>query len=514
MDNTFNSQGIVTNIPELTVSALSAAIKSTVEDAFGYVRVKGELSKVTIAKSGHLYTSIKDDTAVIDGVCWRGTVSRLNIKPEEGLEVICTGRITTYPGRSSYQIVIENMEMAGIGAILKMLEALKQKLAAEGIFAPENKKPIPFLPRKIGVITSPTGAVIRDILHRITDRFPTHVTLWPVNVQGQTAATEVIRAIQGFNAMEGDARPDVIIVARGGGSFEDLMPFNEESLVRAAANSQIPLISAIGHETDTTLIDYAADLRAPTPTAAAEMALPVRESLLSQVLDCGQRLHQSLINQLSNAKIRLDTYTHTLARPSRMLEMPTQKLDHAALQLSHGFERNLQTKQTRLFEASSKLRTPTEILETKTLTLKALSDRLTRTPERLIEQSTQKLSQSTTALGHSFDKYLQTKQTHFMGQSAQLRTPTQIIERKSLNLESLTSRLTRMPEQIFIPHEKNLAALNRILESLSFKSVLARGYAVIHDENGHVISKISALMPDQPITLRLHDGERKARITG
>ena len=267
------------NLPEHSVSELSEAIKRTLEGRFERVRVRGEISGFKRAASGHLYMALKDENAVLDAVCWRGLAGRLTVAPEDGLEVVATGRITSYPGRSKYQIVIESLELAGEGALLKLLEERRKKLAAEGLFDPERKRPPPFLPTVIGVVTSPTGAVIRDILHRLSDRFPRRVLVWPVLVQGKGAAEQVAAAIEGFNRLEPDGpvpRPDLIIVARGGGSLEDLWAFNEEVVVRAAAGSRIPLISAVGHETDTTLIDHAADLRAPTPTAAAEMAVPVR----------------------------------------------------------------------------------------------------------------------------------------------------------------------------------------------------------------------------------------------
>jgi len=276
------SPDLAGNLPEYSVSELSQALKRTVEDTYPYVRVRGEISGFKRAASGHLYLALKDESAVLDGVCWRGVAGRLGIRPEDGMEVVCTGKLTTYPGRSKYQIVIEAMELAGEGALLKLLEDRRKKLAAEGLFDEARKKPLPFLPDVIGVVTSPTGAVIRDILHRLNDRFPRHVLLWPVLVQGEGAAAQIAAAIEGFNRIAPGGRvprPDVLIVARGGGSLEDLWAFNEEIVVRAAAGSVIPLISAVGHETDTTLIDYASDRRAPTPTAASEMALPVRADL-------------------------------------------------------------------------------------------------------------------------------------------------------------------------------------------------------------------------------------------
>lgn len=372
MNDLFNAREPLTNIPELTVSEISGLVKKTIEDAFGYVRVRGELSKVTLAKSGHLYTTLKDELANLDAVAWKATVGRLSIKPEEGMEVIVTGRLTTYPGRSNYQLIIESMELAGMGAILKMLEDRKKKLAAEGLFDPAMKKTLPFLPQTIGVITSPTGAVIRDILHRIADRFPIHVLVWPVNVQGASAASEVVRGIEGFNNMQ--TPPDLIIVARGGGSFEDLMPFNEESVVRAAAESVIPLISAVGHETDVTLIDFAADVRAPTPTAAAELAVPVRDSIMAQVMDWGQRLFTTATGYLKHASLRVDHASAALSSPQRVLEAPTQRVDRLSLQIDHSFEKLLSNADRKLARIS--LRTPGDIVNAMALQLKHASSRL------------------------------------------------------------------------------------------------------------------------------------------
>ncbi|MGB3455807.1 MAG: exodeoxyribonuclease VII large subunit, partial [Litorimonas sp.] len=279
----------LSNVPEFTVSELAGNVKRTIEEAFGRVRVRGELGRVTIARSGHAYLDLKDDRAVINSIMWKGTVSRLSLRPEEGMEVIVEGKMSTYPGRSNYQLIIDRMELAGEGALMALLEKRKKALAAEGLFAAERKRDLPFLPRTIGVVTSPTGAVIRDILHRLEDRFPVHVLVWPVLVQGDRAAQQIADAIKGFNSGTGFPRPDVLIVARGGGSLEDLWCFNEEVVIRAAAASDIPLISAVGHETDTTLIDYVSDKRAPTPTGAAEVAVPVRDDLLEFVADLGLR---------------------------------------------------------------------------------------------------------------------------------------------------------------------------------------------------------------------------------
>src|SRR6202789_4367773 len=281
------------NVQAYSVSELAFALKRTIEDAYGFVRLRGELSKVTFHGNGHVYLDLKDERASISGVIWKGQVRSLAVRPQTGLEVIVTGKVTTYPGRSQYQIIIETMEPAGVGALLAQLERLKAKLAAEGLFDAVHKRPIPAMPRVVGVITSPTGAVIRDILHRIRERWPCRVIVWPSLMQGDAAASQVAAAIAGFNALPPDGkipRPDILIVARGGGSVEDLWPFNDEALVRAAAASAIPLISAVGHETDTTLIDYVSDRRAPTPTAAAEFATPVLAELAASLADYERRL--------------------------------------------------------------------------------------------------------------------------------------------------------------------------------------------------------------------------------
>ncbi len=363
------------NIPEFSVSELAFSVKRTVEETFGRVRVRGELSRVSIPKSGHLYTALKDDKSVIDAVCWKGVVSKLSIRPEEGLDVICTGKMTTFPGNSKYQLVIESMELAGEGALLKMLEERKKKLAAEGLFAAEKKQQLPFLPERIGVITSPTGAVIRDILHRLQDRFPRHVMIWPVKVQGEGAAEEITSAINGFNALPEIYRPDIIIVARGGGSTEDLMAFNEETVVRAVAKSTIPIISAVGHETDTTLIDFAADLRAPTPTGAAEMAVPVRMNLRAQVTDHETRLINAASRIIGEKRNRLETHAAKLGDPSRLLELKTQRLDQIGDQLSHKASNILTKKSQKLAEIKGRLLHPAQLIEQKKMLHENLNTR-------------------------------------------------------------------------------------------------------------------------------------------
>src|ERR1051326_459559 len=310
------------NLPEYSVSELSLALKRSIEDGFGQVRVRGEISGWKRVSSGHCYFALKDSDAVLDAVCWRTTAIRLDLKPEDGMEVVCSGRLTTYPGRSKYQLIIDTVELAGKGALLRVLEERRQRLAAEGLFAAERKKPLPFLPEVIGIVTSPTGAVIRDILHRLADRFPRRVLLWPVAVQGEGAAAQIAAAIQGFNRLAAGGpvpRPDLLIVARGGGSLEDLMAFNEEIVVRAAAASAIPLISAVGHETDTTLIDHASDRRAPTPTAAAEIAVPVRLELLAELDAKRMRLMRAWTRSLGEQKTHLAGLARGLPDPASLI---------------------------------------------------------------------------------------------------------------------------------------------------------------------------------------------------
>lgn len=439
-----------TNVPEFSVSDLALSLKRTLEENFGRVRVRGELSRVSIAASGHMYSSLKDESAVIDAVCWKGTMAKLGIRPEEGLEVICTGRITTFPQRSNYQLVIESMELAGEGALLRMLEDRRKKLLAEGLFAPERKRPIPFLPRVIGVVTSPTGAVIRDILHRLSDRFPRHVLLWPVLVQGENAAAQVAAAISGFQSLpeKGLPRPDVLIVARGGGSLEDLMPFNEEIVVRAIAASAIPVISAIGHETDTTLADYAADLRAPTPTGAAEMAVPVRAALMAQILENEQRLAAGAARLLAENRHRLEARAAKLGDPSRLLEVKTQRLDHLGDKIEGLFGRFIDAKTAALARAAAALRTPGD-------RLKDAEKSLNRWGEALAGIGPKLLREKETALRHA----------------------------------------------------------GKMLEAYSFENILQRGFAVVRDESGNLIADGGQAGPGMLLDIRFRNDSRlSARV--
>jgi exodeoxyribonuclease VII large subunit len=369
------------NARPYSVSELAFALKRTLEDAYGFVRLRGELSKVTHHGNGHVYLTIKDERAAIDGVVWKGSVKNLSIRPEQGLEVVITGKITTYPAGSRYQIVIETMEAAGVGALLAQLERLKAKLQAEGLFDPARKQPLPAMPAVVGVITSPTGAVIRDILHRIRDRWPCRVIVWPVVVQGEAASGQVRAAIDGFNAMTPDGpvpRPDIIIVARGGGSVEDLWAFNDEALARTVAASAIPLISAVGHETDTTLIDFVSDRRAPTPTAAAEIATPVLAELRGLTLDLASRLHRSGGRLVEDRRGRIDTLGRSLARVPDMLELAEQRFNHAKSRLGAALEKNVAAHRTELVRAGARL-TPALLQRPQTVH----ADRLARLAVRL-----------------------------------------------------------------------------------------------------------------------------------
>jgi exodeoxyribonuclease VII large subunit len=354
------TQSAPTNLVEYTVSELAFALRRTVEDAYGLVKLRGEISGFKGRhSSGHCYFTLKDEGACIEAVIWRGTFQRLKFKPDEGLEVVAKGRVTTYPDRSKYQIIIDELEPAGIGALLAQLEERKKRLAAEGLFDRARKRPLPFLPRIIGVVTSPTGAVIRDILHRLEDRFPSHVLVWPVRVQGETCALEVSAAIVGFNGLDGGGlipRPELIIVARGGGSLEDLWGFNDESVARAVAASTIPLISAVGHETDWTIIDLVADFRAPTPTAAAERAVPVRTELVIAVTQHGLRVATSLRRRIEGERHKFAGLLRGLPRKANILDLPRQRFDHASARLKHGLIANARAHRSAFERPASRLR--------------------------------------------------------------------------------------------------------------------------------------------------------------
>jgi exodeoxyribonuclease VII large subunit len=377
------------NRPILSVTEISQTLKRTVEKNFSHVRVRGEISRFTLARSGHMYMTLKDESSVLDAVCWKGTASRLSVVPKDGAEVIVTGRLTTYPGRSNYQIVIEQVEFAGEGALLKLLEDRRKKLIAEGLFDQEHKKLLPYLPNCIGVVTSPTGAVIRDILHRLADRFPRHVLLWATNVQGDGAAEQIAAGINAFNQIKTGSvvpRPDLIIVARGGGSLEDLWAFNEEIVVRAAANSQIPLISAVGHETDTTLIDFAADKRAPTPSAAAEMAVPVLADLLEVIFGCKASLQRLIGRSIEDYGREVGGLSRGLPNPGRLAEEATQKLDDRSERLLNSKKIYLDNVISNIERLTAGLISPAHQIATKQNELNGIVSALQRSFLALVEQ--------------------------------------------------------------------------------------------------------------------------------
>ncbi|MDZ4139278.1 MAG: exodeoxyribonuclease VII large subunit [Erythrobacter sp.] len=441
------------NAQPLTISEISALLKHTVEDRFGFVRLRGELSGVKRAASGHFYCALKDEGAVIDGVMWKGNAQRMNFRAEDGLEVIATGKLTTYPGRSKYQIVIDSLELAGEGALLALLEKTRARLAAEGLFADSKKRRLPYLPQVIGVVTSPTGAVIRDILHRLADRFPTHVIVWPVLVQGQGAAEQVAAAVRGFSALQPGGpvpRPDVVIVARGGGSIEDLWSFNEEVVVRAIAECTIPVISAVGHETDTTLADFAADRRAPTPTAAAEMAVPVRADLAMTLADLGARQRRAVYRPVELGRERLAARARLLPRPEALLQAQTQRLDDLAERLRRG-----------LGERSAKGR-----------------ERLAGVAARL---------------------------------SPSLLTRSAAEAARRLDRTRLTPALIDRPLRIGIDR---LAALTRVMSQLHPEKPLERGYAIIRDAGGRALTTRAEAAREAALVLQFRDGRLDAVPSG
>ena len=399
-----------TNAPYLTVEELSQAVKRTVETAFEYVRVRGEISQPRTPASGHIYLTLKDDRNSLSAVIWKGTSSRLSVWPDEGLDVICTGKMTTFGGQSRYQLVVNDIEVAGEGAMLKQLEARRRSLAEEGLFDTARKRSLPYMPVTIGVVTSPTGAVIRDILHRISERFPTHILVWGVNVQGAGSADQIASAINGFNALDGSGavpRPDLLIVARGGGSLEDLWSFNEEVVVRAAAASDIPLISAVGHETDTTLIDFAADVRAPTPTAAAEFATPVAANLLAQLSETEARLRRSVLNRLTSAQQALRAAKAGLLHPEDLIGRLSQSVDLALIRIDKGLYRSLDRLQLQLAGLSDQLVSPEQRVGSIAQTVSVLDRRLDHSLSNVLERADNRLKQTAQLLSaNSYQRVL------------------------------------------------------------------------------------------------------------
>jgi len=436
--------------PEYTVSEVSGLIKKTVEENVGFVRVKGEISGLKVAPSGHVYFSLKDSHSVLASVCWKGIANSLKYKPEDGLEVVCTGSITTYAGQSKYQMMVQAINPAGMGALMALLEKRKQQFQKDGFFDESHKKPLPFLPKVIGVITSPTGAVIKDILHRIEDRFPTRVIIWPVLVQGEDSAQQIAKAVYGFNNLEenGDIpKPDVIIVARGGGSIEDLWSFNEEIVVRAVFNSQIPIVSAIGHETDTTLIDYVADVRAPTPTAAAELIVPVRRELIFGLEELGQRKKYALERYLDNYKKIIESLAHGLPDLKSVISYYTQRLDEVNIRLVESFPIYSRNMLNFLDSIASKIRSP--------------------------------------------DSYLQICANQ---------------------LQFKITELQRIVKQTILAKQHDIELAAKLLVSYDYKNTLKRGFAIVRDKGNNILKSSKETKDNQEISVEFADGAKKAKL--
>jgi exodeoxyribonuclease VII large subunit len=486
------------NAPEFTVSELSSALKRTVEDAYGHVRVRGEISGFRGPhSSGHCYFALKDESAKIEAVIWKGVHGRMRFKPQEGLEVIATGKLTTYPGSSKYQIVIEAIEPAGIGALMALMEERKKKLAAEGLFDEARKQLLPWLPEVIGVVTSPTGAVIRDILHRLQDRFPRRVLVWPVKVQGEGSAEQIAAAIRGFNALpEGGniPRPDLLIVARGGGSLEDLWSFNEEIVVRAAAESMIPLISAVGHETDITLIDFAADKRAPTPTAAAEMAVPVRAELFVEVtalarrtMVCWQRGQEARRNELRAT-------ARALPRLSELLAIPRQRLDGAASALPRGLKANTHAHFRRFAAAGAKL------------TLGVLHAQISHARQRLAIDSERSSNGVRSLLHRRRDRFTALQARLKASKLSNAQAQRQRIARERERTLRLAERARRALTTAMQRFQARVGHSGQLLGALSYRGVLARGFALVRDEHGHAVHAAAAIGPGARLEVEFADG--------
>ena len=494
------------NAPEVTVSELSQALKRTVEDRFGFVRLRGEVSNYRGPhSSGHAYFCLKDEGARIDAVVWKTALARMRVKPEEGMEVVASGKITTFPGKSSYQIVIENLEPAGLGALMALLEERRLRLAAEGLFNGDRKRPLPFLPGVIGVVTSPTGAVIRDILHRVGARFPRHVVVWPVRVQGDTSAAEVAAAIRGFNALlDGISphRPHLIIVARGGGSLEDLWGYNDEAVVRAVGESLIPLISAVGHETDWTLIDHVADLRAPTPTGAAEMALPVLSDLFTSLVQLRGRQGSAALRQLERAQAQLRAVSRLLPSRADLLAGPRQRHDRAGAQLPG-------LAQQRIDRAR--------------LALARLNHRLgAQSPQAQLARDGQRLIGLSGRLGRA--GVLGTERLKVRGESMALRLRAGFAGRLRMarlghrrdrdKLDAVAARFARGAAQGIDGRTRRLAAVGQMLAGLGYRSVLARGFALVRDVDGMALRTVAALQSARSVTIEVADGAAPAVVGG
>jgi exodeoxyribonuclease VII large subunit len=470
------------NVVEWTVSELSAALRRTVEDAYGYVRVRGEVSGFKgPSPSGHVYFRLKDDRAVLEAVVWKGVYGRMRVRPEEGLDVVASGKLTTFAGSSKYQIVIDTLEPAGVGALMKLLEERKKKLAAEGLFDEARKQLLPFLPEVIGVVTSPTGAVIRDILHRLEDRFPRRVLVWPVRVQGETSAAEVAAAIEGFNTLPESGplpRPDLIIVARGGGSLEDLWSFNEEIVVRAAANSLLPLISAVGHETDITLIDFAADRRAPTPTAAAELAVPVRGELMSSLASLGARMFACWRRNMESRRRELAMLSRAL--PRDILAAPRQQFDGLAERLPRALRAAAQIHHTQYSRVAGRL-SPS-----------LLRGQIERRHERFV------------VLQHRLKTSL----------LANAQAHRARLVRDGDRVTAYADRARRAVRSLLARHAARVERAERLLAAFSYREVLGRGFALVRDGEGRPLRAAAGVSSGMRLDIEFADGHVGAIADG
>ncbi|RUV18298.1 exodeoxyribonuclease VII large subunit [Mesorhizobium sp. M7A.F.Ca.MR.245.00.0.0] len=505
-----------TNAAEYTVSEISGALKRTVEDVFGNVRVRGEISGYRGPhSSGHAYFALKDDRARLDAVVWKGTMSRLKFRPEEGMEVIATGKLTTYPGKSNYQIVIDNLEPAGAGALMALLEERKRRLQAEGLFDAGRKRLLPFMPLVIGVVTSPTGSVIRDIIHRIKDRFPLHILVWPVRVQGETSGAEVAAAVNGFNALAWDGavqRPDLLIVARGGGSLEDLWGFNDEALARAVAASGIPVISAVGHETDWTLIDLVADVRAPTPTGAAEIAVPVKADLEATLASLGARLKAAVLRNFERKRQAARAAARALPSPDQLLALPRRRLDEATSRLGRGLLVSTERKRARFLAVK--------------LTPAMLSQRIAearRTNERNLlraQGALRALARARRAeLNRAADQLPKCARASLQRHKQQLamlqgRITIEPTARRQRVQRDLLTALTRRGTQAVVLRLERLRGrviqADRLMASLSHKAVLARGFALVRDADGAVVKQAADVASGMALSLEFADGTADA----
>jgi exodeoxyribonuclease VII large subunit len=482
-----------TNVPEFTVGEISGAVKRTLETAFARVRVRGEVTEVKAYPSGHIYFTLKDEDCKLRAVAWKGTVSRLGLRPENGLEVVATGKVSSYGGRSDYQLVVDRLEYAGVGALLARIERLRLRLTAEGVFAEERKRPLPLLPETVGVVTSPQGAVLHDIATTIARRFPRPILLWPVPVQGEGAAERIAAAIEGMGRLPATGklrRPDVLIVARGGGSLEDLMAFNEEVVIRAAAACPIPLISAVGHETDTTLLDFAADRRAPTPTTAAEMAVPSRVELAATVAQEGARLAAGLHRVAQERRLRLGQAERGLPDLPSLLANARQRYDDRALRLGLALPNLLEGRRVRLGRAE-----------------RALPD-----PRALVANARQVLTAARARLGLSLLAYMSNRRDALQRAECALPTPRALMDRRRNVAVRTLARLSISPVQASLRERRAmLAGLGAGLEGVSPLAVLARGYVLVTDAAGQPVTRAARVEPGERLRLRFGDGEVGAR---